>query len=335
MSSKKIFCNITKSKAAMRPILLNSITNLLDHWVFKFYYGVMVGTIFGIGIGANISRVKVGSSYFYPILWGILYSAIVSIIVLLFLWLCFLVYASYIGERKRLYGELLVSLNKCFSRIHMVNKMYTIVDSMNNKDDFNAFKQSVGDMHMFALEEFCDNLKIHFDKKTRSDCCVSIKLFKQGFSSDPQDLRNASLLNLCRTRSFKEIRDTEVYTDTDHTVFENTAFHDIIIQFKKMTDSSENLYFKEGNIPRRIRLKTYNTTSPRENITYRSELVVPILPISFDSKKKPEMLGFVCVDSRKYYRFTAGYDLAILNGLADGIYDATIKHRELSNKIIE
>jgi hypothetical protein len=53
-----------------------------------------------------------------------------------------------------------------------------------------------------------------------------------------------------------------------------------------------------------------------------SEIVVPVTPmIAFKQNRKSELLGFLCVDCSKKNVFNKRYDIPLIQGVADGIYD--------------
>ena len=69
-------------------------------------------------------------------------------------------------------------------------------------------------------------------------------------------------------------------------------------------------------------------------IAVKSEIVVPISPISYNSNaRKNHFFGYLCVDCNEKDAFHKKYDVHNLLGLADGISDLLeqwliIKHKE-------
>jgi hypothetical protein len=57
-------------------------------------------------------------------------------------------------------------------------------------------------------------------------------------------------------------------------------------------------------------------------LPYRSEVVVPITPIVvIGGGRKKQFLGYLCVDCDSEDAFHDKYDVEMLRGVADGIYD--------------
>lgn len=53
-------------------------------------------------------------------------------------------------------------------------------------------------------------------------------------------------------------------------------------------------------------------------LPYKSEIVVPIIP---SYAKQYDIIGFLCVDCEHSNKFDPIYDPALIEGVADGIYD--------------
>jgi hypothetical protein len=65
-------------------------------------------------------------------------------------------------------------------------------------------------------------------------------------------------------------------------------------------------------------------------LQYRSTIVVPLLPLSANDQNEDALRGFLCIDSPRMVAFYEQYDVEILKGLADGLYN---KIDKLYNKI--
>lgn len=90
----------------------------------------------------------------------------------------------------------------------------------------------------------------------------------------------------------------------------------------KHLSRKEKKKIKEGLIKPQERQKIWNTY-----ISYQSEMVAPILLANkpFDSS----FLGFLCVDCEIENAFSKDYDMPILKGVADGIYELITDFNEL------
>ena len=54
---------------------------------------------------------------------------------------------------------------------------------------------------------------------------------------------------------------------------------------------------------------------------YKSTLIVPIVPLIANDQSQEAIRGFLCADSRSEGIFNKYYDVDILKGVADGIYN--------------
>jgi hypothetical protein len=199
--------------------------------------------------------------------------------------------------RENIYGEAIIILKDAFSQIHLLRNQ-----EMTNEN------------FMTAMQAMCDNLKKIFDKKTKSDCAVSIKV-----PVNTERMHSQSrILNICRDKESVH-RQTQAYMSKVHSVFNNTCFNVII---DNLQYNERDWYYINNNIPRSIDYaNTSKTTYKAQILPYKSELVVPIIPQIWSDGEDVQALGFLCVDSDKTHSFDNRYDLGILEGVAEGIYD--------------
>ena len=209
----------------------------------------------------------------------------------------------------------------------IVNKIHnTFIDSIwgeaiKSINDINAEMQCLRKKD-FSTEEFifvmhllCDNLKTVFDSKTKSDCCVSIKI---PVSNENTPVESFVFENLCRDR-FHGQRDTDLYMKTKHTVIGNTPFTSII---NNIRTSSDQLAYINNNISQsQDYLNTSRVCYSDGKLPYNSELVYPIIPLK-NPDGKARLLGFICVDCKDSDVFDKmRYDIPVVSGVADSIYD--------------
>lgn len=184
-----------------------------------------------------------------------------------------------------------------------------------------------------ALSQFCNQVKTIFDRKTHSDCCVSIKVPIANYNATDK-WETIHVKNIARDQEHLAERDTAGYKLAHHTIIGNTAFSKIIalIMGNRRT---HNVYLnndldKDPN---------YQTTSiidgERNVVPYKSELVVPIIPSKYENLNNIKFGGFLCIDSNKKNVFDGErYDIPMTKGLADGLYSLTqtlIQIREQAN----
>lgn len=209
-----------------------------------------------------------------------------------------------------IWGEAIIDLKDAYSEIHHLRK----------NENFNDVE------FMNAMIIFCDTLKKIFDRKTKANCCVSIKV--PIVESDK--LETIELRNLCRD-TYHKGRDTEQYMTTKHTIIGNTPYR--VIVNKILKKSPKNLAYVNNDIEN---TKDYDNTSKECNdkgiLPYKSELVFPIIPIKNDDTKSSKMCGFICIDCDKKGKFDEErYDVPMVEGIADGIYDVIMKRNQIYN----
>lgn len=196
------------------------------------------------------------------------------------------------------YGEAIIILKDNFATTHYYRK-----SPGHNDEEF-----------MKSMMLFCNGLKEIYDKILKSDTSVSIKVPIRDISVR----EHTTLMNL--TRDTKHIsRDTQQYKEIKHTIIGNTPFS---YCFSKVVNNSKDKAYINNKVNE---TENYNNTS-REcyqngKLPYNSELVYPIVSIINESKTNSICHGFICIDTIKSNAFKSKYDIAILEGVADGIYD--------------
>lgn len=208
------------------------------------------------------------------------------------------------------YGEAIIILKDSFAQAHAYRKVPGHQDI-----EF-----------MSAMLTFCNNLKEIYDKITKSDCCVSIKVPMGDIKVDEK----AVLINLTRDVIHRD-RDTKHYSETKHTLIGNTAFAN---SFNKFISGNRNRVYINNNVNDAVNYENTSRLVHKEGVLpYNSELVHPIVPIINIDNKNLNCHGFICIDSNKMNVFKGKYDVAIIEGVADGIYDI-ISQRNEQNKAL-
>lgn len=202
---------------------------------------------------------------------------------------------------ESVWGEAIVKLKNAYAEVHRLRKRRRI-----ETEEF-----------VKVMVDLCDQLKDIFDKKTGANCSVSIKVPLKDFD----DMYKIEVRNLCRDSSHPE-RDTKKYEAAKHTVVDNTAYLEVV---RKILNKDKTPFYINNNIKES---KDYNNSSigcySQSGLPYQSELVYPIIPIYNDKDYK--MCGFVCVDSDKPNSFDENlYDVPMIQGISDGIYDVIEK----------
>lgn len=202
--------------------------------------------------------------------------------------------------RDSIYGDAIILLKDAFAKVHLIRKS----------------KTSDPTIILNTLVFMCNQLKTYFDKKTKQPCGVSIKIVLKSKTNLTSDTK---LYNLCRDKSTNK-RDTDAYKNTEHKIFNNSCFNSIFSHL--MSNQKNKLFYINNDIEGS---KDYQNTSIQAYedgvLPYKSEIVVPIIPLSNEADRQYSLFGFICVDSPQKNSFDNNYDLAILQGVADGIYD--------------
>jgi hypothetical protein len=77
---------------------------------------------------------------------------------------------------------------------------------------------------------------------------------------------------------------------------------------------------------------TSRDANPNRALSYKSEIVVPIIPITRKLPNSYNLLGFICVDCEIEDKFADElYSSAILEGVADGLYDVIEKYMTIKS----
>jgi len=201
--------------------------------------------------------------------------------------------------KESVYGDAIIRLRESFGKVHYYRKTVGYQDK-----EF-----------MDASIDFCNGLKEIFDKITKSNCSVSIKVPTQSHVNESTVLKN-----LCRDSANYKKRKTEDYENTSHTILGNTCFSKALNNVLK---KSSKRYYINNDIPNS---KDYENTSrgcftDTEDLPYKSELVHAIVPLHNSDDSNITCHGFLCVDSDKTNSFDEKYAVAIVEGVTDGIYD--------------
>ena len=210
-----------------------------------------------------------------------------------------------------IWGEIIKVLAEVYAHIHQIERKETITE------------QDVADV----LSTFCNKVKQLFDKKTNSNCCVSIKVPISHYS-DSGEWQSIQVKNVSRDQKHISDRDTPEYKNANHDIIGNTAYSYVVSMVLKET--SKPKVYLENDVKS---VMNYLSSSGRETIPYESELVVPIIPSCYKKLNEIYFGGFLCVDSDKKDVFDAEhYDIPMTVGLADGLYSIMLKLIEINNQ---
>ena len=212
---------------------------------------------------------------------------------------------------ESIWGEIVKVLAEVYAQIHHIERKPSITE------------KDVADV----LYTFCNKVKQLFDKKTHSDCCVSIKVPISHYSNSGE-WQSIQVKNVSRDQKHISERDTPDYKNANHDIIGNTAYSYVIS--KVIKESSKPKVYLENDVKS---VANYITSSGRQDIPYDSELVVPIIPSHYNKLSDVYFGGFLCIDSNKKNAFDPEhYDIPMTIGLADGLYSIMLKLIEI-NKV--
>ena len=231
-------------------------------------------------------------------------------------------------KRESVYGNAIVLLSQAYANIHS-----------------NRYKELETTEVKTILVDFCDKIRDIYEFKTKSKCSVSIKIMINLPESDSSISYDTQVVNLVRDSSCLN-RYTNEYERVKHNIANNTCFQRIVAKF--FSNKYNEMFFLSNDIPS---IDDYDNSSfqlyPKytDNLTkteksrrkhypleYRSELVVSLAPLKIEEKINFPILGFLCVDCQLENQqvFDSKYDIPLMQGVADGLYDFIKKN--LSNK---
>lgn len=277
-------------------MIVQTFRNTFNGDMRKFLFGSLTGTITLFTLGLTVFQCSLPCS----IVLGVAVITVLFLIRLLYFsckGVIKYIHNSYVDS---IWGEAIVDLKDAYALVHYLRKKDNITD-----EEF-----------INILVSFCDILKKIFDRKTKGNCCVSIKVPVGQFDT----IEAWNLSNLCRD-SFHKGRDTQEYGKTKHTVIGNTPYAVIC---NNLLSKKQNMppYYINNDIEN---TKDYmNTSRDLHQVSerYMSELVYAVVPIKGEHEYRHELLGFLCVDCNKKNAFdTNRYDIPMVEGIVDGIYD--------------
>lgn len=250
----------------------------------------------------------IGIWFFYASAWGITSNdgkIAVLILGLLFLWY-FLEnrFIQFRTTRDARYAAVVPILSAGFSEVHE----YT-------RSSHDLGKAAV------ALEHLCSAVSQAMTLITGTNCSVSVKvLVNDTYNGGPRIRAHT----FCR--SSRQGRDTATFPVL-HWVDENSDFRYIV----EKIDNEKECYFFGNNLPwrydyRNTSFEIYGSPSHnmfmrywRWKLPYRSTIVVPIAPSTHSVRGN--LLGFLCVDSARSMAFRYSHDVALMQGVADAVYN--------------
>lgn len=216
---------------------------------------------------------------------------------------------------ESLYGDAIIHLKYAFSYVHHLRKTSNVTD------------KEIGE----AMLVVCDSIKTIFDSKTKSPCAVSIKLPLSGAistSSETQTQFTEVIRTICRDTA-SQSRNTETQKAIRHTIVGNTPYLKILLLAGSSSNSRPFFYSNHDIRNSRDYESTSRAGYTNQCLPYNSQLVIPIMPIMPTESEQNKIAGFLVIDSNSNYTFGDKYDIGILEGVADGLYDVIMRLNDL------
>lgn len=234
-----------------------------------------------------------------------------------------------------------------------VRKLYiafTILNQYfyNKRNEVKKTKDEIEDEIKDILKSFCNCLSEIYTDKVGSKCSVSLKLIDQDFEKHRLE---SIVINFERDKE-SIVRDQDKnYSTHEHKVFNNTCFYEIAKAYMNREEDSlfytnpsliSDISYKTSSLDCRINIlprsdkkqKKEGLKNPSERpkiwntyLAYKSEIVAPILLANKPFENT--LLGFLCVDCEDENVFNKEYDVPLLKGVADGIYEIITDFRSL------
>jgi hypothetical protein len=292
----------------------NEINNILKKSFFGAFQWKLWKWLLTGSVGILISALTIGEKFFHlSTKKSILYAGIAILILFILRFTLIFIKESlkYFHEvyTNSVYGDAIILLKESFATAHYYRK----TPGHDDKEFMNS---------MIA---FCNNLKVIYDKITKSNCSVSLKVPLK----DDNINEHSVLMNLTRDVEHSD-RDTDRYKNVKHTIIGNTAFSYCIDKVIKNAKKKAYINNSINETP------NYDNTSKEcyknEILPYNSELVYPIVPAINVDNKTYYCHGFICIDSDKKNAFNSPYVIGIIEGVADGIYDIISERNKLNNQ---
>lgn len=287
-----------KNSNLFKRILRSSFKHSSWKVLVKFLLS-SISSIIGIALACkNFLNFSVEKSTLY---------GFVSVVILFTLWFfirAITTFARYLTHLRdqNIYGRAFIRVQDIISKNLWLNSIATHDDKL--------FKS--------ILEHNCKKLKEVFDTTTKKNCSVSFKVaYGENVNSD------TAVVNLARNPESHK-RNTEKYLNEKHRIFKNTCFNEILLS---LTDGSNQFFYINNNIKETA---NYRNTSKKVNdgeLPYNSEIVVPIIRY-YPSETAQKLIGFLCVDCPKEDVFNEHYDVAILQMVADSIYESVKRYQD-------
>ena len=234
-------------------------------------------------------------------------------------------YLRYYRIKNRRYGHTIKILNRGFNTLHRLQSK--------DSSDVVEFKE--------CLRNLCDCVSESFKLLTGSNCVTTIKILRQ----DNQGLYCETLVRNRHARERFEIDRKLKQKNIKHYLEDNSAF-----QWALLGENNRQAWFSNNLLGKKLYKNTSAKAQLKPNgvdilnthslirrwtywpLPYRSGIVVAIKNLNLLVEDNPgdpnpkvepgkEFIGFLCVDSQRLFIFSRKFDVDVLVGVADGLFN--------------
>lgn len=144
-----------------------------------------------------------------------------------------------------------------------------------------------------AIKKICNELKRFFEKKTKLECSVSVKVPR----APGVQLEEMVVENICRDDASEKSRDTKAYEAQVHRLFGNTAYASIVT---RMYNKKHKAYYINNCVDQDSNYETTSSEVYASGLPYKSEFVFPLTNHPVETTKGPsDITGFLCIDCKE------------------------------------
>lgn len=238
---------------------------------------------------------------------------------------------EYRYSRKARYAEAVSYLNQAFGEIHDLTLVLNEITST--------------DQIIVRCKRIMNHLAAAFSLISATKCSVCIKVMEGDPSKQVGSQIRPKVVTLCRDDTSPE-RTVDVSRGVEHWIDQNTDFEDLL-----QRAGTPQYHFFANNLPgirgyKNSSFTVYgnphdvNDSTPsffsgvirneRWPLPYKSTIVVPIAPRLDQQCHDYRLAGYLCVDSRPKGAFRRNYDVDLLAGVADCLYDVINRYCQLA-----
>jgi len=304
-----------------KTIILKAIQRS-NSWILKFFFGSITATL---GTFFYFWKVEDKISIWTSIIIGLIFMSIAWLSGVLLYGRKEFIKARKVKGTPNIYGDAILKLNEACSEIQQLRRV----------------SSPTPQQFIDTLTVVCSQLREIFFQKTKHKCSICIKVI-----TDSEATAGTTVVTLARdskAHEDKKRQNVDKRMDVLHPIDRNTCFRNI---FNYLGEKKGRAYFN-NDLPAEggYENTSFNIHGDVEDglvteerrkkwtLPYRSEIVVPICPLNHlpNANERKLLYGFLCLDSVEPNVFNERYDIEILRGIADDLFDIIGRYIALRN----